>query len=389
MGPNEKGHLQLTINIADGTAGCINTINSRDENGSVNDTTTTDENGNTVNVSGGYLDRVISHEFTHGIMQSMLKEGVMANLPSWVKEGGTAEMTHGADERDLVSAASNPFDGDAYAGGFVAMRFLAKSIGNSPQDTMKKMMRGLIASDNLDGALQYVSGGAFNEQGFKDMYNAALAKYNGDTTAFLKEACGINQNNNDTGSATGWDAGNRVVKTNYNVLPQASRPVNWSLPGSTTTAIKGLVINWPKGYAAGTTGGSLNFHTGAGANQSIHVGLFDMRARSIGLIDQEGNKLNVSTIGNANQSIGLLDKIANVVLDEATNIGSIEARLEYTSSNLTTASENVQSAESTIRDADMAKEMTEYTKNNVLLQASQSMLAQANQSASNVLSLLQ
>ncbi|MCR5439573.1 MAG: flagellin, partial [Selenomonas sp.] len=57
--------------------------------------------------------------------------------------------------------------------------------------------------------------------------------------------------------------------------------------------------------------------------------------------------------------------------------------------NLTTSSENVQSAESTIRDANMAKEMTEYTKNNVLMQAAQSMLAQANQSSSSVLSLLQ
>ena len=76
-------------------------------------------------------------------------------------------------------------------------------------------------------------------------------------------------------------------------------------------------------------------------------------------------------------------------LDQQTSIGAAESRLEYTSSNLTTASENVTSAESVIRDADMAKEMTEYTKNNVLLQAAQSMLSQANQSSSNVLSLLQ
>jgi flagellin len=63
--------------------------------------------------------------------------------------------------------------------------------------------------------------------------------------------------------------------------------------------------------------------------------------------------------------------------------------MEYTVSNLTAASENTQSSESVIRDANMAKEMTEYTKNNVLLQAAQSMLSQANQSSSNVLSLLQ
>ena len=67
----------------------------------------------------------------------------------------------------------------------------------------------------------------------------------------------------------------------------------------------------------------------------------------------------------------------------------MENRLDYTVANLTTANENTTAAESVIRDADMAKEMTAYTKNNVLLQASQSMLAQANQSSSSVLSLLQ
>ena len=85
----------------------------------------------------------------------------------------------------------------------------------------------------------------------------------------------------------------------------------------------------------------------------------------------------------------VLDNAVQKALDQQTTIGSVQSRLSYTSSNLTTASENVQASESTIRDADMAKEMTEYTKNNVLLQAAQSMLAQANQSSSSVLSLLQ
>ena len=67
----------------------------------------------------------------------------------------------------------------------------------------------------------------------------------------------------------------------------------------------------------------------------------------------------------------------------------MQSRLEFTTENLTIAHENVTASESTIRDADMAKEMTEYTKNNVLLQAAQSMLAQANQNSSSVLSLLQ
>ena len=62
-------------------------------------------------------------------------------------------------------------------------------------------------------------------------------------------------------------------------------------------------------------------------------------------------------------------------LDQATTIGALVSRLSYTSNNLTTAAENVQASESTIRDADMAKEMTEYTKSNVLAQSAQSMLA--------------
>jgi len=134
---------------------------------------------------------------------------------------------------------------------------------------------------------------------------------------------------------------------------------------------------------------SMVFQVGTKANQNIKVGLTDMRSNALGLKGTDGQTLNVSTQTKANAAINVLDNAIQKALDQQTTIGSVESRLEYTSSNLTTASENVQSSESTIRDADMAKEMTNYTKNNVLLQAAQSMLAQANQSSSSVLSLLQ
>jgi len=134
---------------------------------------------------------------------------------------------------------------------------------------------------------------------------------------------------------------------------------------------------------------AITLQVGAKANQSIKVGLTDMRSEALGLKGSDGTKLNISTQTKANAAINVLDNALQKALDQQTTIGSVESRLSYTSSNLTTASENVQSSESTIRDADMAKEMTEYTKNNVLLQAAQSMLAQANQSSSSVLSLLQ
>ena len=132
----------------------------------------------------------------------------------------------------------------------------------------------------------------------------------------------------------------------------------------------------------------ITLQIGTKANQSIKVGLTDMRAEALGLQSSTGSTIQIGTQAQANAAINVLDNAVQKALDQQTTIGSVESRLSYTSSNLTTASENVQSSESTIRDADMAKEMTEYTKNNVLLQAAQSMLAQANQSSSSVLSLL-
>lgn len=130
---------------------------------------------------------------------------------------------------------------------------------------------------------------------------------------------------------------------------------------------------------------TLNFHIGSEANVAIKVGIGDMRAESLGLKGSNGEKLSVTTKDNANAAINVIENAITKALDQQTTIGAIEARLEYTSTNLTTSSENVQAAESTIRDADMAKEMTNYTKANVLLQAAQAMLAQANQNSSAVL----
>ena len=134
---------------------------------------------------------------------------------------------------------------------------------------------------------------------------------------------------------------------------------------------------------------SINLQVGTKANQTIKVGLTDMKAQALGLQGKDNNTLQVGNQEQANAAINVLDSAIQKALDQQTTIGAVQSRLEYTQSNLTTASENVTAAESTIRDADMAKEMTEYTKNNVLMQAAQSMLAQANQSSSNVLSLLQ
>ncbi len=134
---------------------------------------------------------------------------------------------------------------------------------------------------------------------------------------------------------------------------------------------------------------AITLQVGDKANVAIRVGLTDMRSEALGLKGSTGNTLSVGNQAAANAAVNVLDNALQKALNQQTDIGAVSSRMEQTSSNLHIARDNVQASESVIRDADMAKEMTEYTKNNVLLQAAQSMLAQANQNSSAVLSLLQ
>ena len=99
--------------------------------------------------------------------------------------------------------------------------------------------------------------------------------------------------------------------------------------------------------------------------------------------------IDVKTKDHATIAIRVLDGALDDALLESVRMGAYLQRLEYTDANIITMNENVQAAESTIRDADMAKEMTNYTKANILAQSAQAMLAQANRTASSVLDLLQ
>jgi flagellin len=98
--------------------------------------------------------------------------------------------------------------------------------------------------------------------------------------------------------------------------------------------------------------------------------------------------LDITSQASANAAINVLDNALGKVLNQQTTLGALQSRMLFTSANINTASENTQASMSIIRDADMAKEMTAYVKANVLSEASQAMLSQANQNSSSVLSLL-
>lgn len=133
---------------------------------------------------------------------------------------------------------------------------------------------------------------------------------------------------------------------------------------------------------------ALSFHVGADANFATKFALTDMRTKALGLRGSDGTIISISTKEDANATINVLDNVLTKVLDQQSDIGAAIARLERTATNLRTEYTDDQASESVIRDADMATEMAGYLKYNVLSQASQAMLAQANQNPMDVLSLI-
>lgn len=134
--------------------------------------------------------------------------------------------------------------------------------------------------------------------------------------------------------------------------------------------------------------GSLSMQIGANTGQNILIGIEDMRAEAIGVRNASGNTLDVTDAKKASAAITTINNAIETVSAQRSKLGAFQNRLEHTINNLGTASENLQAAESRIRDVDMAKEMMTFTKNNILTQAAQAMLAQANQQPQGVLQLL-
>ena len=131
------------------------------------------------------------------------------------------------------------------------------------------------------------------------------------------------------------------------------------------------------------SGDALRFQIGANENQSMRLSMADMRATALG-VDQ----VSVDSHETAKSAITTIDKAIGFVSGERSKLGAVQNRLEHTISNLGTSAENLQAAESRIRDLDMADEIMAFTKNNILQQAATAMLAQANMAPQSVLQLL-
>ncbi|AAC65834.1 MULTISPECIES: flagellin [Treponema] len=136
-------------------------------------------------------------------------------------------------------------------------------------------------------------------------------------------------------------------------------------------------------------GGSMWFHIGANMDQRMRVYIGTMTAVALGVrngVDE--SIMSIETADSANKSIGTIDAALKRINKQRADLGGYQNRMEYTVVGLDIAAENLQAAESRIRDANIAKQMVEYTKNQVLTQSGTAMLAQANTSAQSILSIL-
>jgi flagellin len=353
-----------------------------------------------------YVDRVIAHEMTHAVMMSTMN---FADLSIFFNEG-MAEFTHGGDERLISSialrGAGNNDAGvaavaaeigtgaygdwnsssDDYSAAYLAVRYLDHQIkasgggnaGDADPNGIKRVTQYLTTNPthNLDQALF-----ALQTEGVIGFGSTAAwaAAFRAEVTdmASMAAKTGVNLATDgsgkqlDTGSATGSDAGGGTAKTAESIMPQTIAD----------GALTGFNITWPD--LANSAAQSFAIQIGANTGQSMDIQTSDMRAAALGV-----SSLKVTSYALANNAISSCDSAITRVSAERSRLGAYQNRLEHTTKNLESASENLSSSESRIRDVDMAKEMMEFTKQNILQQAAQAMLSQANQQPQGVLQLL-
>ena len=226
--------------------------------------------------------------------------------------------------------------------------------GLSISEKMRSQIRGLNkASDNAqDGiSLIQVAEGALNET------HSILQRMNELAT----------QAANDTNTSTDRTA----IKAEIDQLTSEINRIQSTTQFNTQNLLDGNFT-------------SKNLQVGSLKGQVIQISISNMNASTLGV-----SGLTVSANSTAGTAMSKIQAAIDKVSTQRSNLGALQNRLEYTVNNLTTTNENLTAAESQIRDTDMATEMINYTKNNILQQASQAMLAQANQQPQAILQLLQ
>jgi flagellin len=398
----------------------------------------TENNGNISSTSTS-LDTTITHELMHGIMFDTVTNGMLgtqgaSSFPQWFTEGMAQAVGGGFDytRSKLKSTFSDSeisnwlsdLNTDTYSNysqGYVASMYLGYvANGGTGAVTSASIANGLntILQDIQDGyslsqAIYMESNGTYSD--LSDFEN----KFSTDAVGFTKDlmtavgsgdgsvvAASLSADSSTISASMGTGNGNFFTLDPDNTWAVNTVPNAYTGGGGTSTpgtdrsgnVNPNASTTWGSGSASGSGSGSgsgggpstgtaaasvLHLQVGSLSGQSIDLNTFKLSASDLGI-----NGLDVGSFESAGDAIDKIDKAIDSVSDMRSYYGAIQNRLEHTITNLDTTSENTQSAESQIRDTDMADTMVAYSKNNILQQAGQTILAQANQQTQGVLNLL-
>lgn len=381
-----------------------------------------DASGNLTADSRRSLETTIVHEMMHAMMDEALTSGMVGvtdgkldssnRFPKWFIEGmaqaaaggcsndndwvngslglnaSSSEATISSVVKNNKNALSSGSVSSQYGTGYLACMYLgylvnggtgvdAASVANGLDSLMNQMKQGKGLNDIVKESTQY-NGLADFQKKFGD---AASSK-------FIKQLLGSVGNIGNGGLVTGDYTAN-------DLLPDAAYNTNLFQLNTTNTTIKNTYPAGVDVFADGGSGGfsgprdggdprgGLNLQVGSLEGQYIRVYIDRMDASALGV-----SMLSVGSHDEAGEAIALTDEAIRIVSNQRSSLGAYQNRLEHTISNLDNGAENTQSAESRIRDTDMAEEMVNYSRSNILMQAGQSVLAQANRSTDGVLQLL-
>ncbi|WP_342550742.1 flagellin Hag [Lysinibacillus sp. FSL M8-0216] len=256
---------------------------------------------------------------------------------------------------------------------------------------------GLAISEKMRGQIRGLDMATKNAQDSVSLIQTAEGALN-ETHAILQRMRELAvQSSNDTNVS----GDRKALQLEIDSLAKEITRISTDTEFNTQKLLNGKFGSAITNAGSATVAGGKVFHIGANSGQSINLSIGNMGATALGVnaltasaaelngTASKGAGINITTQKSADNSISIIDKALTKVSETRASLGAVQNRLEHTINNLGTTSENLSAAESRIRDTDMAKEMMNFTKNNILTQAAQSMLAQANQQPQGVLQLLQ
>ncbi len=345
-------------------------------------------------------DRLIVHELTHGYMFDNVSYTAIPD--NWFVEG-LAEGVHGASDIRYNGFESgydtnytglnqsiqnfdfigNEYSDDIYTVGYLATSYLYQK---ATETGFKNMLGEMDQSDETfrDLVAKYTGSTSFNSF-IQDFKNAAQTAYNTDVTAndtnytafkdFLSSECNIDLTDGLADPLDGVDLDSSNVVANTGTPNKPSTEITTLTFGSNT-----ININWGENVP----NQAIVLQIGAGSKQSMKVGIDAVTSAALGI-----DHISVSNHATCQEAINTTDSAIKKVSSVRSKLGAAQNRLEHAIANIDNTSENTQNAESRIRDVNMAKAMVEFSKFNILQQAGQAVLTQANQNPQGILTLLQ